>query len=83
MSVRDALFEQLAALNLPYDAEIDEDTRLFELGGLESLSLMRLAQWIEAEVGGDLDLTSFNVMEEWRTPGAIVAFIKVRKGSGN
>ncbi|MCB1120847.1 MAG: hypothetical protein KJT03_04820, partial [Verrucomicrobiae bacterium] len=58
---------------------IGDDTRLFESGLVESLALMRLAQWIETQVGGELDLTSINIMEEWSTPGNIVAFIEARK----
>ena len=82
MSVRTALYEQLDSLNLSSKAGIDDDTPLLESGILDSLSLMRLAQWIESEIGGGLDVTSFNVMEEWRTPRTIVAFVETRKASG-
>lgn len=81
MSLLEKLLDQLKELNLTQGEGIDGHTLLFESGLLESLTLMRLAQWIEAEVGGQVDLTTFNILEEWKTPKAIVNFIEIQKAS--
>ena len=73
----DKLMEQLSSLGL----NCEEDTPLLDSGLLESLGLMQMARWIETEVGGALDLTAFDLREEWRTPRAMASFIEAQKTS--
>ena len=33
----------------------------------------------EGQVEGGLDLTAYNILKEWRTPGAIIEFVEARR----
>jgi acyl carrier protein len=43
---------------------------------LDSTGLMNLVLWVEERIGSELDLTSFDLPEEWETLGKLVAFIE-------
>lgn len=81
MNLLEKLLNHLKELNLAQGQGITEHTLLFESGLLESLTLMRVAQWIEAEVGGVVDLTKFDILEEWKPPESIVQFVEAQKAS--
>ena len=36
---------------------------------------MKLALWIEEELGAELDPASFDMQEEWATPRALLEFV--------
>ena len=57
------------------DGELEEATSLLRSGLLDSLSLLQIAEWVSAELGGELDLESANIREEWDCVADILAFI--------
>ncbi len=77
--LRDRLIALLERLRPELANEIRDDTSIFD-GTLDSSALVELAAWIESEVGSPLDLTRFNILVEWATVGAIVAFVKKHRG---
>ena len=66
----------LRSLDLPQLRELDSATPLIQSGLLDSLGLVRLAIWIEEEVGRSLNPGTFDLATEWNTVSDIVAFIK-------
>lgn len=80
MAARDRLLDFLTGLRLEPANPLTDDTALFETGVLDSLALFNLAVWVEAELHGELDLTAFDIQQEWRTPRAIVQFIERHNG---
>lgn len=79
MTTAERLMDFLQGLNIDLNGGLSLGTRLFETGALDSLSLFNLAQWIEDEVGRGLDLTAFNILEEWATPAKILKFLEEKQ----
>jgi len=65
----------LRSLGLPQLREANPDTPLIQSGYLDSMGLVHLAVWIEAEVGRPLTPGTFDMAAEWNTVSDIVAFI--------
>jgi acyl carrier protein len=80
MSLHDRLLRFLEELDLELDDKLKEDTPLIKSGILDSLSLFKLAAWVEQEVGSQVDLREFNLIEEWDTIADILNFVE-RYGS--
>lgn len=80
MSLHDRLLRFLEELDLELDDKLKEDTPLIKSGILDSLSLFKLAAWVEQEIGGQVDLREFNLIEEWDTIADILKFVE-RYGS--
>lgn len=73
----------LKKLNVRLNGELNKDTQLFKSGLLDSLSLFSLAEWIEAEMDEPLDLTKIDILEEWKTVGSVLNFIKKHRGNSS
>lgn len=80
MSLHERLLRFLEELDLELNEELTEDTSLIKSGVLDSLSLFKLAAWVEKEVGSQVDLREFNLIEEWDTIANILNFVE-RYGS--
>jgi acyl carrier protein len=80
MSLHERLLRFLEELDLERNDELTEDTSLIKSGVLDSLSLFKLAAWVEQEIGGQVDLRAFNLIEEWDTIADILKFVE-RYGS--
>lgn len=76
MSLHERLVGFLKELDLELNDELKEDTSLIKSGLLDSLSLFKLAAWVEQEIGGQVDLTTFNLIEEWDTIADILNFVE-------
>lgn len=76
MSLHERLVGFLKELDLELNDELKEDTSLIKSGLLDSLSLFKLAAWVEQEIGGQVDLTAFNLIEEWDTIADILNFVE-------
>ena len=63
-------------LDLELDDKLKEDTPLIKSGILDSLSLFKLAAWVEQNVGIQVDLREFNLIEEWDTIADILNFVE-------
>ncbi len=71
-----ALRERLVAFIETLDVNLgeppDDDSPLVGSRLLDSLALLRLAVWIEAEVGHLFVPETFDLREEWKTVGSVV-----------
>jgi acyl carrier protein len=56
---------------------------LIVAGLIDSLALLELAGWIEAEIGEGVDPGAFDLSEEWDTMERILAFIERRRTDRN
>ena len=76
MSLRDELLRVIEASGAPLPGDLDDDTSLIRSGLLDSTALFDLALWVEERVEPGLDLTSFDLSEEWDTLARLQAFIE-------
>ena len=58
------------------DGPLTDNASLLRSGLLDSLALLQLAAWVEAEVDAPLDLTGLDLAAEWDTMADIVQFIE-------
>ena len=64
-----------------FDGELRENTSLIQSGLIDSLTVLQLAEWIEQHIGFEIDMTTFDPLEEWDTMKAILTFIETKKGA--
>ena len=76
MALRDELVQVIAASGAPLPNDLADDTSLIRSGLLDSTALFDLALWVEERVAPGLDLTSFDLSEEWDTLARLQAFIE-------
>jgi acyl carrier protein len=76
MSLRDELVRVIEASGAHLPSELGDDTSLIRSGRLDSTALFELALWIEERVAPGLDLTAFDLAEEWDTLAKLLAFIE-------
>ena len=58
------------------DGPLEGDTSLIESELLDSISLLQVADWVDEQLSGQLDLTNTNIAEEWDTIEQILRFIE-------
>ena len=58
------------------DGPLKDDTSLIESGLLDSVSLLQVADWVDDQMSGQLDLKNTNIAEEWDTIEQILRFIE-------
>jgi acyl carrier protein len=58
------------------DGPLEDDTSLIESGLLDSVSLVQVADWVDEQMSGQLDLKNTNIAEEWDTIVQILRFIE-------
>jgi acyl carrier protein len=80
--LRDRITALLEASNVPLEGEHKESARLIDSGKLDSLSLFKLALFVEAELGRTIDIAAFDLSKEWNTIDDIVNFIAVQRAAG-
>jgi acyl carrier protein len=76
MSLRAELVRVIAASGAALPRDVGDDTSLIRSGLLDSTALFELALWIEERVAPGLDLTSFDLAEEWDTLAKLLVFIE-------
>lgn len=76
MSRREELVRVIEASGATLPRDVGNDTSLIRSGRLDSTALFELALWIEERVAPGLDLTSFDLAEEWDTLAKLLAFIE-------
>jgi acyl carrier protein len=81
MALRDELLRLLEASGASLPDHFDDHTSLIESGILDSTALFDLALWIEERVAPGLDLTGFDLAEEWGTLAKLLAFIERHGGT--
>jgi acyl carrier protein len=80
-SLRTKLLEFLQTLDLDFADDLSDETPLVGSGLLDSLALIRLAAWIEGEIGRPLDPDAFDLQEEWKTVGKVLDHIRRHRSS--
>lgn len=84
MSVRDELVQMIRSSGVELGAGLDDATSLLESGLLDSTALFNLMMFVEARIDPAVDLTAFDLRQEWDTVPSILAFIdKHSKGGGS
>ena len=76
MTLRQVLVQTIEASGVALPADLDDHMSLIQSGLLDSTALFELALWMEAEVAPGLDLTSFDLAEEWDTLAKLQAFVE-------
>ena len=79
MSLRDALVRAIEESGAQLPDDVADDTSLIQSGILDSAALFELALWVEDRVVPGLDLTTFDLAEEWDTIGKLLSFIEKHK----
>lgn len=76
MSLRDELVRVIEEGGAMLPGDLDDHTSLIRSGILDSTALFELALWIEDRVAPGLDLTAFDLAEEWDTLAKMRRFIE-------
>jgi acyl carrier protein len=81
MRLRDELLLFIKASGVLLPDDMGADTSLIRSGLLDSSALFELALWVEDRVAVGLDLTSFDLAEEWDTLVKLERFIERHRRS--
>jgi acyl carrier protein len=76
MALRDELIRVMGTSGARLPNDLDDHASLIQSGLIDSSALFELALWIEDRVAPGLDLTSFDLAEEWDTLAKLQAFIE-------
>ncbi len=66
-NVRTQLMALIKSSYVGLDGELRDDTSLIKSGLIDSLALFNVALFIESEIGGELDVATLNIAEDWDT----------------
>ena len=75
MSLRDDLVRAIEKSGVQLPADFDDNASLISSGLLDSTALFEIALWVEEHVSQGLDLTTFDLVEEWDTIAKLLAFV--------
>ena len=75
MSLRDDLVRAIEESGVDLPGDLDDEGSLIRSGILDSTALFELALWVEEHVASGLDLTAFDLVEEWDTIAKLLSFI--------
>jgi acyl carrier protein len=56
--------------------DLPDDSPLITSGVVESAALLSVALWVEGQLGGEIDITSFDLVAEWDSIGGILDFVE-------
>jgi acyl carrier protein len=76
MALREEILRVIGEAGASLPEGVDDDTSLIRSGLLDSTALFELAVWLEERVAPGLDLTSFDVAEEWDTLAKLMRFVE-------
>jgi hypothetical protein len=76
MSLRDELLGAIKASGASLPADFHDEMPLISSGLIDSTALFELALWVEAHVAPGLDITAFDLAEEWDTMSRLLGFIE-------
>jgi acyl carrier protein len=76
VALRDELLRVIVRGGASLPDDLEDDASLIRSGLLDSTALFELAVWIEERIGPGLDLTSFDVAEEWDTLSKLMRFVE-------
>jgi acyl carrier protein len=70
------LLAHLQGLLITLDGKLSANSSLIKSGLLDSAAILNLAEWIQREVGPNVDLLQFDLSKEWETVADIESFIR-------
>ena len=73
---RAALVALLADCVPDLASDIGDDTPLITSGLVESLALLSVALWVEAQIDSAVELSAFDLATEWDTTNTILDFVE-------
>ena len=82
MNDRDALVHLILGSGVELEGDLDDETSLIRSGLLDSLALFELMAFIADRVDPALDLTAFDLRQEWDTMPKVLAFIEKHRTEG-
>jgi acyl carrier protein len=56
--------------------DLPDDSPLITSGVVESAALLSVALWVEDRLGGEIDITSFDLVAEWDSIDGILDFVE-------
>ncbi len=56
--------------------DLPDDSPLITSGVVESAALLSVALWVEGQLGGEIDITSFDLAAEWDSIDGILDFVE-------
>lgn len=71
---REELVRAIEATGTVLPRPLDDDASLIRAGLLDSTALFEIVLWMEDRVAPGLDLTAFDLAEEWDTLAKLAAF---------
>jgi acyl carrier protein len=75
-SLRERLVAFINGLNVGLGGQLSANTSLIKSGLFDSAAMLNLTEWIQNEVGPDVDLLRFDLSKEWETVADIENFIR-------
>lgn len=66
----------IRGLSIDPGCELNDNTSLLQSVLCDSAAMLQLAEWVQGEVGPDLDLLQFDLSKEWDTIADIQRFIQ-------
>ena len=76
ISLRERLISFIRELDMNPGSKLNESTSLLRSGLLDSAAMLQLAEWIQPEVGAEVDLLQCDLSKEWETVADIEKFIQ-------
>lgn len=76
IALRAELLRVIAQSGASVPDDVQDDASLIRSGLLDSTALFELAVWIEERTTPGLDLTTFDLAEEWDTLGKLMLFVE-------
>ena len=75
-ALRAELLRVIAQSGAAVPDDVQDDASLIRSGLLDSTALFELAVWIEERIAPGLDLTTFDLAEEWDTLRKLMLFVE-------
>jgi len=76
MALREELIQTIEENGVELPSGFHDESSLIRSGLLDSTGLLKLVLWVEQRIGAELDLTAFDLPEEWETVRKLVSFIE-------
>lgn len=75
MSPHEDLIAAFATWSPALSRDVARDTPLLTSGRLDSTAVFQLLLWIEERAGHAIDVTAIDMLAQWDTVDAIIAFV--------
>lgn len=79
--LEDRLIRYMKEVTPPSEVELRSDTPIFATGLFDSLALVQLIIWAEAEIGAPIDPGTLDFQKDWSTVADVARFIERTQSS--